>query len=992
MITWCLATLFGDFAVLRQILMSTTLPFYIRLIQLCLLVMPLAAGAQNTIGLPAIKNYPREVTHAGSQSWCVAEDGFGTLYFANNAGLLCYNGNSWKQFQLPDKTFLRSLAIAADNKIYAGGQDALGYFSPAENGLLQYHSLLQLLPPAERALADVWNVAVYNNSVFFRTLHRIIRYNPATGQTAIYKAKDNSRWIYMAVVNGELYAQDETTLQLMQYQQQRWVPALLQPQRPVLALFTHTAGSLLLVTFKDGLWTMNNAGMQPFAVDPDIIKHQPYSACRVNEQTYALGTASNGIYFISSSGRTVRHLSTREGLQNNHVRTLFTDNEANLWAGLDEGIDMIHYNTPVHRIKPVPQPATAAYAMQLLHNRLYIGTAEGLYAAVLNGNPQTEDVSLCRSAFALIPHSQGQTWNLDTLNSQLLLTHNEGLFTIGENNATPVNKDGKGMWQLKRLPKPGKILAGTYEGLRLLQQQQGALAELPVYNNTLKESLRFLEIDYLHHIVWASHPYRGVYRLQLSAGYDTVQSVRLFTQKDGLPDKLENYVFTINNEIVFATTKGIYTFNNTAQTFEPAPQYASLFGRLPVSYMVNDAGGKIWFVSGDKTGVADKTGITWFPELQGQLVKSFEKIYPYNDRNIFIASYRGVIHLNFSNYEKNTVNLSARLTRVTAHDSKDSLLYSDYFMLNEQPVAAQPAAAIRSMTPGFRSFHFEYASNHLHEADKLLYSCRLVGLEDNWTAWSAQNNKDYFNLPHGSYRFEVRVQDNLGNISAVTAYAFRIQPRWYQTRLAGVMYVVMAVLLIAWLNRLHHKRLRLQTEKFKKEEARMKYLHDLEIKNNEREIIQLKNDRLETEVNYKNRELASATMHLHKRGQLLGRIKEELWEATKSLPGKESKAGFNKVLRLISEEERRDHDWKQFSIHFDQVHNQFLSKLKAAYPELSATDLKVCAYLKMNLSSKEIAELLSISLKGVEVARYRLRKKLNLQQGDNLVDFICRSL
>ena len=182
----------------------------------------------------------------------------------------------------------------------------------------------------------------------------------------------------------------------------------------------------------------------------------------------------------------------------------------------------------------------------------------------------------------------------------------------------------------------------------------------------------------------------------------------------------------------------------------------------------------------------------------------------------------------------------------------------------------------------------------------------------------------------------------------------------------------------------------MQKRKFEKEEAQLKYLHELELEHNEREIIKLKNDRLETEVMYKNQQLASTTMHLYKRGRLLAKIKEELSTATDKLINKEDKSDFIKLLKLISGEEKKDNDWEQFSIHFDQVHNSFLQKIKNAYPELTQTDLKICAYVKMNLSSKEIAQLLNISLKGVEIGRYRLRKKLSLSPGINLNDFIGR--
>ncbi len=103
---------------------------------------------------------------------------------------------------------------------------------------------------------------------------------------------------------------------------------------------------------------------------------------------------------------------------------------------------------------------------------------------------------------------------------------------------------------------------------------------------------------------------------------------------------------------------------------------------------------------------------------------------------------------------------------------------------------------------------------------------------------------------------------------------------------------------------------------------------------------------------------------------------------------KEDKLPFKSLLKLISEEEKQDQDWGQFAIHFDQVHNNFLKNISKAFPELTQGDLKICAYLKMGLSSKEIAQLLIISPKGVEVARYRLRKKLGIEQDVNLHNFI----
>jgi FixJ family two-component response regulator len=81
-------------------------------------------------------------------------------------------------------------------------------------------------------------------------------------------------------------------------------------------------------------------------------------------------------------------------------------------------------------------------------------------------------------------------------------------------------------------------------------------------------------------------------------------------------------------------------------------------------------------------------------------------------------------------------------------------------------------------------------------------------------------------------------------------------------------------------------------------------------------------------------------------------------------------------------------DWESFARHFDQVHTDFIKRLKEKYPQLSPKDLKLCAYLRMNLVSKEIAPLLNISVRGVEISRYRLRKKMQLHAEVNLTDYM----
>jgi DNA-binding CsgD family transcriptional regulator len=99
---------------------------------------------------------------------------------------------------------------------------------------------------------------------------------------------------------------------------------------------------------------------------------------------------------------------------------------------------------------------------------------------------------------------------------------------------------------------------------------------------------------------------------------------------------------------------------------------------------------------------------------------------------------------------------------------------------------------------------------------------------------------------------------------------------------------------------------------------------------------------------------------------------------------------LKKLIRTLSEDDKMDNDWEHFTQHFDKVQRDFLATLKEKHPGITPNELKLSAYLRMNLSTKEIAQLMNISVRGVEISRYRLRKKLGLPAGGNLFDYLMK--
>ena len=159
----------------------------------------------------------------------------------------------------------------------------------------------------------------------------------------------------------------------------------------------------------------------------------------------------------------------------------------------------------------------------------------------------------------------------------------------------------------------------------------------------------------------------------------------------------------------------------------------------------------------------------------------------------------------------------------------------------------------------------------------------------------------------------------------------------------------------------------------------------------DQKIDSLKEENLQSELRHKSEELIRSTLNIVRKNEILLDIKKEVLGISHSISEENLVMLRRKTLRLLGQIEtniEHDNDLQAFQSTFDSVHHDFFKRLEEAYPDLNNKDKLLCAYIKMNLLSKEIAPLMNISLRGVEISRYRLRKKLNLSEGENLVEFL----
>ncbi|CAN5666001.1 triple tyrosine motif-containing protein [soil metagenome] len=950
--------------------------------------LPLYLCGQNTIGFPDVINYSKQTYKGGLQNWDIKQDKNGIVYFANNEGLLSFDGHYWNLYPLPNKTIVRSVEIGADNRVYVGGQDELGYFAPASNGQLQYHSLTSLVAAGDKSFGDVWDIVSFKKEIFFRTPNKIFHFINET-MTAYNPLGE---WRYLGLCNGILYAHDYRQ-GLVRFVENAWLPLAIKSELPdndpITAILKVDKDSVLITTLKNGIFNLSTGGITKIKTANSRLfeNDRIYAATAINPTQLVLATNNSGIYITDLKGNIIQSFSRTEQVQNNNVLSIFLDNQQNLWLGLDNGIDFIAYNSPIKHINPLLQDGPG-YTALIHDNRLYAGTSNGLFSVPLQAQ---EDLSFSKGNFSPVAGTKGQAWTLADINNQLLLGHHEGAFLVKENSSESISSQ-PGFWKFVPISStyPAmQVVAGNYNGLSLFNftnDHFAAPAQIPGFN----ESSRFVAIDEYQNI-WVSHPYHGVYRISKKANgsYDTYT----YTDKQGLPSALNNHIYKIKNKVLVATEKGVFTYNRQEDRFQPDSFYMRLLGDKGIRYLKDDKAGNTWFIFDKTLGVIDQTGkepiVIYLPELTNKMLSGFEFIYVVDESNVFLGAEKGFYHINYAKYKKTVPDLKVQVRSVTIVNNKDSLLFGGFFK-NVNEAQAQDKKEIPEISYSWKTIQFEYSSSLFGYQANLEYSFMMKGFDDNWSEWNNRTEKEYTNLQAGKYAFQVKVRSNLGHESPIATYSFTVLPPWYQTIWARIFYLLLFAALVYLLYKWQHNKFLLQQQKYEEEQQKLRYIHDLEINKTESELVALRNEKLEAEIHFKNSELASSAMHLLKKGELLTNLKIELAQVMKKLDSEPAVAEVKRMMKSLGDDENIDKEWENFAKHFDKVHSDFGIKLKEKHPGISGNEMKLCAYLRMNLSTKEIAQLMNISVRGVEISRYRLRKKMGIPSEMNLFDYLIQ--
>ena len=274
--------------------------------------------------------------------------------------------------------------------------------------------------------------------------------------------------------------------------------------------------------------------------------------------------------------------------------------------------------------------------------------------------------------------------------------------------------------------------------------------------------------------------------------------------------------------------------------------------------------------------------------------------------------------------------------------------------------------------------NFHVSVSNYQKFQPITFEYQLNGYINEWTEISETPIITFNNLKPGTYQFKVRAKIGALYSENTESISFSVERPWYFSNFMIANYFLVFAILFFFLNRSYEKYYQEKEEKMMRINKSKLELIEFEKK---QALMAVENTKLQTDIESKNRELAVSTMSMIKKNQFLSKIKSDLKKTDN--PDK-----IFSVIKMIDRNLNNKDDWKFFEEAFNNADKDFLKKVKSTHPSLTNNDLRLCAYLRLNLSSKDIAPLLNISLSSVEIKRYRLRKKMKLSHGEGLTEHL----
>lgn len=918
----------------------------------------LATVASRAAGPDAVNLLPSDY-RAANKNWAVAEDDKGTLYVGNDKGLLEFDGLQWRLYELPRASIVRSVAPLSHDVIFTGGFEEFGRWDRDASGALRYTSLV----PAERNPrfrdSDFWKIHLTPQGVVFQSFHGIYRYD----FECVRRLAGEMNMLFLLRADDEFWVQ-EMGGPLYRLRQERLEPL---PDSERFSTTTvrvllpgQRTGEWIVGTGTDGLWRYDGERFAPWspALSDRLRRDELNCGIRTSRGTYLFGTLFGGLYEADAEGRILRVLSTGNRLLNDSVMALAEDAQGNVWVALDRGLSLLMFNEGVDFHTYNRWTAGSLYDACRWQGRLLLATNQGVFAV----DEHRLETGAAPSDFRPVAGLSGQAWSFEQLDGRLYVCHNTGVTELRP-DFTPIRRSDMGGYGLRRVKLGEKIHTyyASYYKLRMLDDD-GAVREV----DGLDEAVYRIEADYMRNL-WLEHPSKGVYRCRMSDDGRRIEDRTLYggDADDGLPYKL--HLLRVGGRVALMGDDRFFRYNEYADRIEADTVLDAAFaGMRDIRRVIPYADERFWVITGsgvwtlryDGRRSAELTPCAGIPV--DNTIYGYEQAARLDDSTFLFCGDNGFVLVDPREISSPPLPIAPMLESLCAAGRRGD---EEWFDLTDQVEIPHRHNSVtfrytarRGAVPGLRFRH------------------RLLGMESAWSEADRTGIADYARLPQGRYVFEVAAGDAFGRWSEPARFPFTILTPWYATGWAYAGYLVLLgltfyglwLLVMRFYRRRYLRRLRLQ------------------------EIVSLRraNKDLQQQIEARDAEIVAQSSTLVGRNEIILRLRDMVNDFQQKHGSRTTAPLWQKVNAYVSGKLDTESDWTLFLIKFEQKHSSFFRIMKERFPELTPSDLRLSACLKMNLCTKEIASLTNLSVRAIENSRYRLRKKLGLTSAQNLNEFL----
>ncbi len=761
-----------------------------------LLARPVCAGmADPHIGKPLIQNYNHRDFGTEVQTWDVVQGDNGLMYFANNAGVLEYDGRTWRLIELPSHLDVRALLKDSRSpRIYAGATGDFGYLGPDAAGQLQFHSLLPPEAKQDKSFDQIFTPVMTADGVAFHARNRTCRW---TGDQARLDCRDTdiARSRLFAVEGGAAlrnYVQTKDGLMQMTGWTLHPVPGTDRfANDEITVVLPYSRGReerLLIGTRNLHLYIQNGAEFLPFAPalhprpqepDDELIR-----GASLPDGAFVLATRRHGALILDHDGHITRQIDETAGLQENHVHGLWPDRDGGLWLALQSGVSRVDISSPF-AIFDEDVGLEREWREVVKHQgTLYVRGYRGLFAAPYNS-----------LRFTRIPEVDPPVWTGVVADNHFLSSSKDGVYELhGKRAQHIITYPSMPLTMYCSRSDPNRVYIGLVEGI----------ASLRLIDGVWKDEGRIEGIDDTIYAIaeakngalWLVSQRQRILRVEFADTRSTQRAPVVHVSSFGRGALTGRITLReVAGRVVFLADDGIYEFDAETEQFVRSPIFAALTqaGRRSFSWIAEDTRGDVWVASRkpgavdilrrqlDGSYVADNTSLLQMPAWS---------VYPEPDgRVVWLSVPDHLLRYDLA-IKTHAVDFSTLIRKVTAND--DTTVFGGAMTPKLSSAATFPYRS--------NSLHFEFAAPRFEDSDRTEFQSMLEGFDERWSGWTHENDRSYTNLPPGQYRFRVRARDARGVVGGDAVYAFSVLRPWYRSWAAYVAYALFAcgALVVIW--------------------------------------------------------------------------------------------------------------------------------------------------------------------------------------------------